>query len=152
MYNPNKKNPHSGKKIDSRGFSNQEPPDIDEAFKTLKSLGEPKKWIEKDNSIRLVNNVCKPLGDAFSRSVNTSQIRKFLNEVQRLDKDKDFHIEKVPFLQAKLAYATGRNRNLKPFQEIIDYALINIHDEKDFNGFKELILGIIAYHKFYGGD
>lgn len=152
MYDQNKTNSYGRRRIDTRGSQNQDIPDIEEAFKTLKNLGEPKKWIEKDNSIKLVNNVCKPLGNAFSRSVNTSQIRKFLNEVQRLDKDKDFHIEKVPFLQAKLAYATGRNRKLEPFQQIVDYALVNIRDKDDFKGFKELILGLIAYHKFYGGD
>lgn len=152
MNDRNRSAPTSWKGNDSRRFPTESTPavDVNKAFKALEDLKEPKNWIKENNSRILINEVCDPLGQAFSRSVNTSQIRKFLNEVQRLDKD--FHIEKVPFLQAKLAYATGRNRKLEPFQQIVNFALEKIRDKEDFNGFKELILGIIAYHKFYGGD
>jgi len=124
--------------------------EIDKAFLTLKSMGKPKEWITGTNSKKLINEVCDPMGRGFSRSVNTSQIRKFLDEVRRIDME--FGIEKVPFLQAKLAYAAGRNNQLKQFHNIVSYALQNIEDEKDFQGFKELILGIIAYHKYHGGN
>lgn len=152
MNNRNRAGPQNFRGNDSRRFPTESAPtvDINKAFKALEGLKEPKQWIKENNSKTLINEVCDPLGNAFSKSVNTSQIRKFLNEVQRLDKD--FHIEKVPFLKAKLAYATGRNRKMESFQKIVNFALDQIRDKDDFNGFKELILGIIAYHKFYGGD
>ncbi|MDD4281825.1 MAG: type III-A CRISPR-associated protein Csm2 [Candidatus Methanofastidiosa archaeon] len=123
--------------------------DYESYIPVLKGLGKPKAWISENNSKILIAKVCDPLGKTLSRDVKTSQIRKFLNEVQALAITP--RVEKIPLIKAKLAYAAGRNYNLKGFYDVMAYAMDEVADVEDIVGFRELLLGTVAYHKYYGG-
>jgi len=123
-----------------------------EPFKQqLEKMGQPKMWITGQNSKTLISEVCDPLGKMLMRDkVKTSQIRKFLNEVQSLSITPN--VDKIPLIKAKLAYATGRNYHaLEGFYLVMAYAMDMVSDENDIKGFRELLLGTVAYHKYYGG-
>lgn len=124
--------------------------DYGEYKRLLEKMGKPKEWVTADNSKKLVSEVCDPFGkDLRDEGLKTSQIRKFLNEVQALSITPQ--VEKLPFLKAKLAYAAGRKRELTGFYDVVSYAIDQVGDVEDIRGFKEFLLGTVAYHKYYGG-
>lgn len=88
--------------------------------------------------------------------LKTTQIRKFLDGVRKIDvqfnRGKDFNKDNVILLKPKLAYAAGRQHNVKPLMDILDPAITA--GAESYESFKKLIAlieGIVAYHKFYGG-
>ncbi len=89
--------------------------------------------------------------------LETNQIRKFLDAVNRLKADltqaKDFSaIEtEVVLLKPKLAYAAARQSPAKPLSDVISVAIDHVHNREDFDRFVQLIESIIAYHKEEGG-
>ncbi len=89
--------------------------------------------------------------------LKTSQIRRFLDGVRRIevqsDKGKNFNPESVILLKPKLAYAAGRTDKAKPLMEVLEPAIsASGKDYKDFKKLLALIEGIMAYHKYYGGE
>jgi len=92
-----------------------------------------------------------------NKGLKTTQIRRFLDGIRRIDAaaDKDhFKRDDVVLLKPKLAYAAGRDqRKVKPLMEVLNPAIDAVKD--DYNDFKKLINlieSIVAYHKFYGGE
>ena len=89
--------------------------------------------------------------------LETNQVRKFLDAVNRLKADLtetgDFaKIEtEVVLLKPKLAYAAARQRAAKPLGEVISAAIDKVHSKEDFQRLVQLIESIIAYHKAEGG-
>jgi len=59
-------------------------------------------------------------------------------------------------IKPKLAYASGRQRNVRPLYELLSKgvdATVNANDkEKALKNFIQLVESIVAYHKFYGGN
>jgi CRISPR type III-A-associated protein Csm2 len=55
-------------------------------------------------------------------------------------------------LKQKLAYASARQKAVKPLKEIMDVAIDKVIDSEDFERFFQLVESIIAYHKAAGGD
>jgi CRISPR-associated protein Csm2 len=93
-----------------------------------------------------------------SRRLETNQVRKFLDAVNRLKADLtetgefvgEIETEMV-LLKPKLAYAAARQRAAKPLGEVISAAIDKVHSKKDFERLVQLIESIIAYHKAEGG-
>ena len=89
--------------------------------------------------------------------LETNQIRKFLDAINRLKADLaetgDFSkIEtEVVLLKPKLAYAAARQRAAKPLSEVMSKAINIVHNKDDFGRLVQLIESIIAYHKAEGG-
>lgn len=89
--------------------------------------------------------------------LETNQIRKFLDAINRLKADLaetgDFSkIEtEVVLLKPKLAYAAARQRAAKPLSEVMSKAINIVKSKDDFERLVQLIESIIAYHKAEGG-
>ncbi|MBH8561135.1 type III-A CRISPR-associated protein Csm2 [Nostoc sp. CENA67] len=89
--------------------------------------------------------------------LETNQVRKFLDAVNRLKADLaetgDFaKIEtEVVLLKPKLAYAAARQKAAKPLGDVMSAAIDRVHSKEDFERLVQLIESIIAYHKAEGG-
>ncbi len=89
--------------------------------------------------------------------LETNQVRKFLDAVNRLKADLgetgDFSkIEtEVVLLKPKLAYAAARQRAAKPLGDVMSKAIDKVHSKEDFERLVQLLESVIAYHKAEGG-
>ena len=121
------------------------------------------------------------LGKKFSRQVKTHQLRNFYSGVTQIRQDWKQQKDpldvsaKLVMLQPKLAYAAGRQASIREFVKEIteeisttrstvkaleqakndaaaDAAALEKNQRTVLDNFFALIEGIVAYHKFYGGD
>jgi CRISPR-associated protein Csm2 len=125
-------------------------------------FAEYKKNVEnlaKLDTEKLVEIAEKVGKETAGKKISTSQIRRFLDGVRRIDTSLkqgnkwDSVKAEVVLLRPKLAYAAGRHRNLKPFAEFLDVAVKSgCQSEDNFRTLLRLIESIMAYHRFYGGD
>ncbi|WP_375495797.1 type III-A CRISPR-associated protein Csm2 [uncultured Nostoc sp.] len=89
--------------------------------------------------------------------LETNQVRKFLDAVNRLKADltetgEFSKIEtEIVLLKPKLAYAAARQRAAKPLGEVMSAAIDKVHSKEDFERLVQLLESIIAYHKAEGG-
>lgn len=94
--------------------------------------------------------------------VKTNQIRNLYAAVQHIrvrasqpEPDTEDINRRLVFLKPKLAYASGRQRQLKPLREFLVQAIDSVVDSADPSKAREnffiLMESIVAYHKFYGG-
>lgn len=89
--------------------------------------------------------------------LETNQVRKFLDAVNRLKADLaqegDFaKIEtEVVLLKPKLAYAAARQKAAKPLGDVMSAAIDKVHSKEDFERLVQLIESTLAYHKAEGG-
>ena len=89
--------------------------------------------------------------------LKTSQIRKFLDEIRRIqsdvtrNKEEGFFRNQSMLLKPKLAYAAGRHNEVKPVLKLLDICIDRVHDNIDFRNFARFVEAIIAYHRYYGG-
>ena len=98
------------------------------------------------------------MGDFLANQVRlkTTQIRKFLDAVNKisaegLDKEDEFFRERTILLKPKLAYAAGRQDEVKPLMTVLDPCMDRVEDGKDFDRFARFVESIVAYHKYHGG-
>jgi CRISPR-associated protein Csm2 len=99
------------------------------------------------------------LGRELSKKLKTTQIRKFVDAVNRLKAqlaDKGFTEEitsELILLRPKLAYAAARQPgSMDSLQQVLEAAIKKVEDDPDnFKRFVQLIESIIAYHKASGG-
>lgn len=136
-----------------------------------------------DNYVDRADRVIRELSEEASRNrykmVTTSQIRKFLTEVNRIstkielfkNRNKTSVASKIPedlqmeikFLKVKLAYQIGRagggGRNkinpVKAFEE--QSGLFGEIDQignslEKYENFARYVEALVAFHKFYGGE
>lgn len=92
-----------------------------------------------------------------SQRLETNQVRKFLDAVNRIKADltekvnfKEIEAE-VVLLKPKLAYAAARQRSAKPLSDVMSAAIDKVHSLEDFHRLVQFIESIIAYHKAAGG-
>jgi CRISPR-associated protein Csm2 len=85
-----------------------------------------------------------------------TQIRKFYDEVLRfkgiIKTDPNEFENMLPYLQmlnAKAAYAMGRDLVSKGFKDFISASLIQVKDINDFEAFAGLFEAFMGYYKFY---
>ena len=89
------------------------------------------------------------------KKMTVGQIRKFYGELKKIQANYDDRFQEIPFLKAKLAYASGResgNKGLKLFYEVISIGLSTVTDKKSFDHFVSIAESIVAFHKFHGGQ
>lgn len=87
-------------------------------------------------------------------NLKTNQIRKFLDAVKKVGSEGGkgkFSRDEVKLLKPKLAYAAGRQQEVKPLMSLLDPCIDRVNTKEDFKQFARLVEGIVAYHKFYGG-
>ncbi len=117
---------------------------------TLNSLGN---WDAVD-LVAQADGIGRELGNG---GVTTSQIRNFLDEVNRIEAesrmDRDtFDQSRVVFLKVQLAYAAGRENKLKSFARLFSTAVDKVHSREDFNRFVKFTEAVVAYHRYHGGS
>jgi CRISPR-associated protein Csm2 len=96
--------------------------------------------------------------------IKTSQIRNFYSAILRIRLDyekinkqwnEDIEIQ-IQMLKPKLAYAAGRQKEIKRFkifvEKYIDALLNSKNKTKALDKFFLLIESYVAYHKYYGGN
>lgn len=119
----------------------------------------------KDYKTRELVEDTEELGKKLARDLKTTQIRKFLDAVNRLkaqpDRDKNFTEKIKPeldLLRPKLAYAAARQRRgdrdpgpVEPLRKVLEAAIKKVDKPEDFTRLVQLIESIIAYHKAEGG-
>jgi CRISPR-associated protein Csm2 len=127
------------------------------------TVKECKQKIEQFKSSGLNNlsgddlvDISSKMGGYLSRILKTTQIRRFLDGIRKLDSQFDrgnnFNKDLVILMKPKLAYAVGRNQDIKPLMEVLEPAITA--GAKTYNDFKKLVAlieGIVAYHRYHGG-
>jgi CRISPR-associated protein Csm2 len=95
--------------------------------------------------------------------IKTNQVRNIFSTVlalrTKLKTEKafseDIHNDLV-LIKPKLAYAAGRQRNVRPLYDLLSHgitATVNSKDQvKGLENFIQLVESIVAYHKFHGGN
>lgn len=85
-----------------------------------------------------------------------TQIRKFYEEVLRFDgmlktnpNDFDNILPYLKMINAKVAYAVGRDLVTKGFKDFISTSLNQVKDKADFDAFAGLFEAFMGYYKFY---
>lgn len=98
--------------------------------------------------------------------VSTSQIRKFLSAVNKINNKIRYQnnddilsediVAEIAYMRVQFAYIVGRNKNNKELEKLhkeLDGAIANIKNSKsNFINFARYVEAIVAYHKFFGGD
>lgn len=114
-----------------------------------------------------MENILKEVEDKakhLARSIKTNQIRNFYSKIiqikeefQKNEKKWSENIEtQIHLLKPALAYAAGRQSDVKLFKEFMDMKIDELMSSKDkekgLEKFFMLIESFVAYHKFYGGN
>jgi CRISPR-associated protein Csm2 len=106
-------------------------------------------------------DVARTKGEEFARNIRVSQIRNIYSAITRIRNEyqssgKSFEAvhRRLVLLRPRLAYAAGRNPEVKPFQELFDKAieavLRSTKKNEALENFFALAEAVVAYHKFYG--
>ncbi|BAY38650.1 Csm2 family CRISPR-associated protein [Nostoc sp. NIES-2111] len=127
---------------------------VEEIIKTIDGLTE---GLQKYPIRNLVNHAAKFGPYLKQQRLETNQVRKFLDAVNRLKADlaetgEFAKIEtEVVLLKPKLAYAAARQKAAKPLGDVMSAAIDKVYSKEDFERLVQLIESIIAYHKAEGG-
>jgi CRISPR-associated protein Csm2 len=146
----------------SRNFKPSNPPAnmnktqniVEDIIKTINDLTDGLKTYPIRNLVKHAEEFGPYLKQ---QRLETNQVRKFLDAVNRLKADLaetgDFaKIEtEVVLLKPKLAYAAARQKPAKPLGDVMSVAIDKVHSKEDFERLVQLIESIIAYHKAEGG-
>lgn len=130
-----------------------------EATSHVGSLGNLKQWETAD----LVSRAEEVGRELSERKMTTSNIRNFLDEVNRIQAEiqgrrEEFDSSRVILLKPLLAYSAGRETDsrkrdvLKSFANLFSAAADTVHDAQDFKQFVEFTRAVVAYHRFHGGS
>jgi CRISPR-associated protein Csm2 len=123
-----------------------------------KKVTLPKKL--EDATPSEIEQIAREDGKNFT-PIKTNQIRNVFAHINRMRQD--FRQEgwtpglerNLVMLKPRLAYAAGRQQVVKPlnerFSQAIDGVLASTDRKKAIQNFFDLVEGIVAYHKFYGG-
>ncbi|PMB40845.1 type III-A CRISPR-associated protein Csm2 [Fischerella thermalis CCMEE 5330] len=127
---------------------------VDEIVKTIDHLADGLKTYP----IRDLVKHAEQFGPYLKQQrLETNQVRKFLDAVNRLKADlaetgEFAKVEtEVVLLKPKLAYAAARQKAAKPLGEVMSAAIDKVHSKEDFERLVQLLESIIAYHKAEGG-
>jgi CRISPR-associated protein Csm2 len=116
----------------------------------LKSLKEA----PAENLLNFVDEI----GRDLARNVRMSQLRRVLDSFEKIKsavrtrKEGISVREEIQPLKIHLAYAAGRQGALKPLQKVLSRAIDKVQDRDDFKKLSQFIEGLVAYHKFHGGE
>ncbi|OHE56619.1 MAG: type III-A CRISPR-associated protein Csm2 [Thermodesulfovibrio sp. RBG_19FT_COMBO_42_12] len=119
-----------------------------------KKLIDPELFSAKAEA--LAKEIYKEQQESRGKENKPTQIRKFYDEIIRFDtmvktNDKAFEniLPYLKMLNAKAAYAMGRELVSKGFKDFISYSLGQIHTKEDFEVFADLFEAFMGYYKFY---
>lgn len=122
-------------------------------------IDKSKKQIDPDLFSGKADKLAEKIFNEGSRSSKLNkptQIRKFYDEVLRFDsliKANPAEFETLlPYLRmlnAKAAYAMGRDLVTKGFKDFISESLNQIQHKEDFDAFVSLFESFMGYYKFY---
>lgn len=113
------------------------------------------------DTVDLVSRANEIGGELSSRNMTASQIRNFLDQVNRIwaeSRAGRFDVSDVILLKPQLAYSAGRETNpskkelLKRFADLFSTAADKVRDDKDFERFKDFTQAVVAYHRYHGGS
>ena len=141
-----------GRTDQRRGGSSQDGA-MREAIQHIGGLDGLSEW-EARNLVERADGIGRELKD---KSVTTSQIRNFLDEVNRIEAENrrskgSFDESQVVFLDIQLAYAAGREDKLKDFARLFSTAIKQVRSREDFDRFVKFTQAVVAYHRFHGGS
>lgn len=109
-----------------------------------------------DKANKLAEDIYKEQQQSRGKANKPTQIRKFYDEVLRFDSmlktnpaDFDNILPYLKMLNAKVAYAMGRDLVSKGFKDFISTSLNQIKDKDDFDAFAGLFEAFMGYYKFY---
>jgi len=131
---------------------NMSPEQIAREIKGLERMSE----LSAEKLVSFADN----LGEFLAKRarLKTSQIRKFLDAVNSIKsrgrakkEETSFFQRETLLLKPKLAYAAGRQNEVKPLMEVLDPCMDKVKNEQDFLCFSRFVEAIIAYHRFHGG-
>lgn len=109
------------------------------------------KIIKNGDAISL-NELAIELGELYSKSITTSQIRKFHANLLKID---EFDENRLHMLRPVLAYSVGKasrgQKYLRHLRDNVETCIIIVNDKNSFKNFKNFFEAIIAYHRFHGG-
>lgn len=121
-----------------------------------------KKQLDPELFSSMADKLAEEVFNEGSNKTNKpTQIRKFYDEVLRFDsilksippeKQKEEFINLLPYLKmlnAKAAYAMGRELISKKFKDFISNSMKQINDKDDFDAFSGLFEAFMGYYKFY---
>ena len=116
-----------------------------------------KKLIDPDLFSTRAEELAKSIyGERTGKSNKPTQIRKFYDEVLRFQgilkinpAEFDNILPYLKMLNAKAAYAMGRDLVSKGFKDFISNSLNQVKDKDDFNVFAGLFEAFMGYYKFY---
>jgi CRISPR type III-A-associated protein Csm2 len=118
-----------------------------------------KSWIS-DGISQATMDWAKEQGQFFAEGrdkLTTTQLRKFFGELKRIQA-LGYDNAKADFLllQAKLAYAVGRERKrggrvgkIEDFADMISRGIQEVNSKKEYQNFIDITESVVAYHKFY---
>lgn len=119
-----------------------------------KKIIEPELFSSKADE--LAKEVYRGQQQSRGKANKPSQIRKFYDEVTRfasiLKTNPDEFDNMIPYLKmlnAKAAYAMGRDLISKEFKDFISNSLNQIKDRDDFEAFSGYFEAFMGYYKFY---
>ena len=131
---------------------------VDEIKRLLSSKQTLSELYKNPENIENLTDALEKFGNFLANrlKIKTTQIRKFYESLKRIDLESSRKSEdeiRIEVLKLKpiLAYAVGRQRNIRPFYEVINEAISRVKGKEDFKNFVELVKAIVAYHKFHGG-
>lgn len=135
---------------------------MQDAARHVGGLGGLAEW-EAEDLVGRADEVGRELvTDRPRDGMSASQIRNFLDEVNRIDaetkgKEAEFDSSRVILLKPLLAYAAGRATGgkqavLKDFTNLFSAAADRTRSAEDFKRFVDFTRAVVAYHRFYGGS
>lgn len=106
-----------------------------------------------NGNAEMLNEYAKEIAEDLlsGMKMTTSQIRKYLDEIQRMPK---YDKNRIQLLRPKLAYAVGKSKKgnkIAHFHSIVEASIKHLN-ESNFKNFKNFVEAIVAYHKYYGGE
>ncbi|NLO58531.1 MAG: type III-A CRISPR-associated protein Csm2 [Synergistaceae bacterium] len=101
--------------------------------------------------------IAEKAGKFFSENrIKTTQIRRIhehvIRQVTRARTNKGESAKEIRLLKYHLAYAAGRERNMRPFSDFFSPVLDKVTGMEDLERFRQLFDAVLAYHKFYGSN
>lgn len=133
---------------------------VDFGKKVKEKFGEKrlKEW-DADGILELGEELGKYLAE---KKVTASQIRKFVDELQRIRHERHASdtdvLNQAKLTKIRLIYTIGsqkRERNnphpLEQFERVYTHALTRMEGREDFNTLVRFVETVVAYHRYYGG-
>jgi CRISPR-associated protein Csm2 len=161
-YNQTKKDglPNKYGTSNQYGKSRRDNQPIDEIFDQMKGQLETTSQM-KDWKVSDITKYGESLGEKLAKGrVSTSQIRRFIDELQRISQvtDDQEKLDDIYYMKVNLAYSVGRieKRNekdlLREFEKCVSFCIDRVKNIDDVKNFKRFVESVVAYHRYHGGN